>query len=594
MPSTLTTPPPSDSSAPGGSSSGKGSAPQPWRKTKSSSSKIGWILGAVILVGVGSGIWWIVGVARAANLDVKADRYTVVRRSFTISLKEKGELKAAKSTQLKCEVEGRSTIIRLIAEGAAVKAGDLLVELASDQINDRIRQQELQLAKADLAYDSAKTELDIQRDRNESDIRKGNLEIELMTLTLEKYVEGDWPQREKDAEIEIERATISLERRGEDYEAAETLRAKEYITKGEYDEDAFNLKKANWDLEKANRSLEILREYTDKTDRRRKESDVEEAKKELERITKNAEAEERKRIGGVEARRKELELIRDELAKLEAQKERCSIYAPAQGFVVYGTGGGGGGRHFREEDQIREGATVRERQVLVTLPDTTTMIVVTRIHESKTDRIELGQSVRIYVEGLPDKHFSGTITKIASVADSSNRWLNPDLKEYETEITLAESDPQLKPGATAHAEIFVGQVNDALAIPVQAVFARGSQHFVFKDLGDTTTAVEIGLGATSSEWAQIVDGSIAEQDQILLAFGEREKRLLPDAPTGDGEPIPTLKAPPATESLVDKSKERTAEGTYGGRPKSSSGGQGQGKRAPGRGRSGSSRRPGTP
>ena len=107
-------------------------------------------------------------------------------------------------------------------------------------------------------------------------------------------------------------------------------------------------------------------------------------------------------------------------------------------------------------------------------------------------------------------------------------------------------------------------------------------------------SVEIELGATSSEWAQIVDGSIAEQDQILLAFGEREKRLLPDAPKNEARPMPTMKAPPATESLVDKSKERTAEGTYGGRPKSSYGGQGQGKRAPGRGRSGSSRLPGTP
>ena len=565
MSSTLTTPPPSDSSAPGGRSSEKGAASQPWRKTKSSSGKIGWILVAVIVAGAGTGIWWMVGVARAANLDVKADRYTVVRRSFTISLKEKGELKAAKSTQLKCEVEGRSTIIRLIAEGAAVKEGDLLVELASDQIDDRIRQQELQLAKADLAYDSAKTELEIQRDRNESDIRKGNLDIELLTLALEKYEEGDWPQKKKDAEIEIERAEITLTRRGEDYEAAKTLREKEYITKAEHDEDRFNLKKATWDLEKANRSLVILKEYTDKTDRRRMRSDVEEAKKELLRVTKNAQAEERKKIGSVEAKRKELELIRDELAKLEAQKQRCSIYAPAQGFVVYGTGGGGGGRHFREEDQIREGATVRERQVLVTLPDTSTMIVVTRIHESKTDRIELGQTVRVYVEGLPDKHFSGTITKIASVADSSNRWLNPDLKEYETEITLEGSDPQLKPGATAHAEIFVGQVNDALAIPVQAVFARGRQHFVFQDVGDAIKAVQITLGATSTEWAQVVDGSIAEQDQILLAFGESEKRLLPDAPEGEGRAMPTMNAPPSTEASGQKS--RKGYGSGGGRAK---------------------------
>ena len=31
---------------------------------------------------------------------------------------------------------------------------------------------------------------------------------------------------------------------------------------------------------------------------------------------------------------------------------------------------------------------------------------------------------------------TGSVTKIAAVADTQNRWLNPDLKEYETEITL--------------------------------------------------------------------------------------------------------------------------------------------------------------
>ncbi|MCH7995762.1 MAG: hypothetical protein IIB57_15145, partial [Planctomycetes bacterium] len=120
------------------------------------------------------------------------NQHLVGMRSFKVVLKEKGELKAAKSTDIKSRVEGRATIISLIDEGKAVQEGDLLVELASDQIDDRIQLDELKETNAITGYESAKTELDIQRDKNASDIRKGHLKIELKKLELDKYTKGDW------------------------------------------------------------------------------------------------------------------------------------------------------------------------------------------------------------------------------------------------------------------------------------------------------------------------------------------------------------------------------------------------------------------
>ena len=102
------------------------------------------------------------------------------------------------------------------------------------------------------------------------------------------------------------------------------------------------------------------------------------------------------------------------------------------------------------------------------LPDTSKMIVAVRVHEAKTDKLEMGQFARIEVEGYPDRQFSGKVTKIAVLADTQNRWLNPDLKEYETEITLDPTDITLKPGVTAYVEIVVETVENALAVPVQS------------------------------------------------------------------------------------------------------------------------------
>lgn len=456
------------------------------------------------------------------------NRYEVGLRTFAIVLKEKGELKAAKSTDIKSEVEGRSTIISLVPEGTAVKEGDLLVELASDQIDDRIRQEELKEANAITAFESAKSELDIQRDKNASEIRKAELQIELKGLELDRYEKGEWDQKLRDAKVAIEEAEISLDRRKQEFEAAKQLNERNFITETEYREDEFDYLKAQWELEKARNSLLVLEKYTHVSELTQRQSDLEEAKKEADRVRKNATAEESKKSRTLEGAGKELSIIRDQLAKLRHQKEKCRIVAPTQGFVVYYGGGGGGGMRMMSGDaQIKEGAEVFERQVLMELPDTSEMMVICRIHEAKTDKLRLGQLATVEVEGVPGRRFTGKVAKIAVLADTQNRWLNPDLKEYETEILLDASEFQLKPGVTAHAEIQVQNVEDKLAVPVQSVFSKGGNRYVFKSGARRVEPVEVSLGPSGSEWVEIVKG-LAEGDRIALAVTEEEKRLLPD------------------------------------------------------------------
>ena len=484
------------------------------------------LAGGVAVAAISAVSWAVVTWGRGGIGVGPVDRVIVQPRTFNVVLKEKGELKAAKSTDIKCEVEGRSTIISLIPEGTAVQKGDLLVELASAEIEDRIRQEELKEANAITEYEAAKTELEIQRDKNTSDIRKSELDIELKRLELEKYQKGDWVQKLKDADVAIEQAQMTLERREQDFDASKELFAKNYTTQTEYDEAEFNFRKAQWDLEKAHMAKEVLETYTHVADLKLRDSDVHEAVKECERVKKNAEAEEVKKLRSAEGKEKELSLIRDQLAKLRTQKEKCRIYAPTQGFVVYYTGGGG--RWMMGNDQqIKEGAEVFERQVMMQLPDTAVMNAVVRVHEAKTDKLRQGQEAVVTVEGLPGRQFTGEVSKIAVLADSQSTWLNPDLKEYETEITLDQSDVPLKPGVTAHVEILVETVADRLAIPVPAVYAKGGGRYVFLDKGGYVEHVPVELGSVGTEWVEIVSG-ISNGDKVLLAFDDELKRRIPD------------------------------------------------------------------
>jgi len=501
------------------------------RKTEDVSAKIAggsnrMFLLAVGVAGVALLTWLVGGFASGVDANAALDRMPVEPHSFAVALKEKGELQAANSTDIKCEVQGRSTIISLIAEGTPVKKGDLLAELASDEIENRIRQEELKEANAITVYESAKTELEIQRDRNKSDVRKADLQIQLTNIALEKYQKGDWEQKYKDAGIAIEQAKITLERRKVDFDAKKKLFEKKYATRTDRDDAEFSFKRAEWDLEKAKRALTVLEQYTHVADLMRRESDLEEAQKEYARTVKNADAEEIKKVRQLAGKKKELDLIQDQLAKFRYQKEKCRIYSPTQGFVVYYTGGGRGW-FMGSDQQVKEGATVIERQILMQLPDTSEMRVTVRVHEAKTNQLSVGQRALISIEGFPEKQFTGHVTKIAAVADSQSSWLNPDLKEYETEVALDPTDTALKPGVTAHVEILVDTIDQQLAVPVQAIFTKGSSRYVFRDAGRSPEAVKVELGGIGTEWAQIKSG-VTRGDRVYLAFNEEMKRLIPE------------------------------------------------------------------
>ncbi len=519
------------SSAPHGATNNPAGANTAYGARASSGRGKLWVLLAVIVLSGGA---WAASATiesvRTASRLATIDKFTIMERSFSVVLQEKGELQAARQTPITSQVEGRATIISLIDEGTAVQEGDLLVELASDQIEDRIRSEELRQSNARTAFEASVTELEIQQDRNASDIRKAELEITLSQLALDKYEKGDWVQSQKDAVIEIERATIQRDRRNEDFAATKKLFEKEYETSIKLEEDRFNKKKAQWDLEKAVQAKTVLVTYTRVADQTRFKSDLEEARQEAGRVKKNADAEELKKQRSMEGKEKELELITTQLDKFRRQKASCRITAPTQGFVVYYAGKGG--RHGMSSDnQIKEGATVHERQVLMTLPDTSEMIVLVRVHESKTDRLALGQRARIRIEGVPDHQFTGEVTRIAVVADSQNRWLNPDLKEYETRIVLDPTNVPMKPGATAYVEILVNSVENVLAVPVQSIYSKGGKRYVFKSNRREVEPAEIALGAVGTEWAEITSG-VAAGEKVLLAFNDEHKRMTPDLPAG--------------------------------------------------------------
>src|SRR6185436_15616696 len=104
--------------------------------------------------------------------------HTVKRGDMLISIVEGGALKAVNESIIRSEFEGISRIISIVPEGTYVTKGDLLVELDSSELKDRVNAQEVSYQNSEFAFVQAKENLSIQKSLIESQIKDAELRAE--------------------------------------------------------------------------------------------------------------------------------------------------------------------------------------------------------------------------------------------------------------------------------------------------------------------------------------------------------------------------------------------------------------------------------
>jgi hypothetical protein len=177
---------------------------------------------------------------------------------------------------------------------------------------------------------------------------------------------------------------------------------------------------------------------------------------------------------------------------------------------------------------VQEGSAVRERQVLLRLPDTSAMKAVLRISEMQVTKLATGQRGVVKVSGVKEM-IGATVTKISPVSDTSQRFGNPDLREYPVEMALDVTPPSLKPGMGVQAEILVDSVADALAVPLPALYSQGADSFVFLRQGDGSVQPKKVEVAQASETHVRIASGVTPGDQALLLQAGQGRELLEKA-----------------------------------------------------------------
>jgi multidrug efflux pump subunit AcrA (membrane-fusion protein) len=199
---------------------------------------------------------------------------------------------------------------------------------------------------------------------------------------------------------------------------------------------------------------------------------------------------------------------------LNEQLDKCTLLAKKTGLVVYGSGRGDM-MYYGNEEPVREGASVRERQAIITIPDMTRMSVNVKIPESYIKKVKKGLKARITVDAFPEEPLSGEITKVGVLPDSQNRWMSPDIKVYLTTLTIDGSHDWVKPGMTAKVEIMVNKLEDVVYIPLQAVSPDSGKQVCYVAGGFKPERREIEVGEFTDEFIQVKNG-VKEGERVLL------------------------------------------------------------------------------
>lgn len=435
------------------------------------------------------------------------------KRPFRLTVRDRGEVDSLKSVTVASKVEGTTTIISIVPEGTQVKEGDLLVELDASLLVETEKTQVIAVTQADAALKKAQEGLEIQKRQNESDIAAADLALVLANLDLAKYEEGEYPQLLNEQKGLVKVAEEELARAQEVYEFSQRLAQKGYTSQNELEANRIAMTKAEIDLAAAKDKLRVLVDYTkDRTIKELTEKAAE-AIRARERVERQGIATLAQFEADAKAAELTLKVEQEKLQRAQTQIANSKIFAPQAGEVVY----------VKEDDRrgdgssvIMEGASIRERQELIKLPDLSQMKVDARIHESLISRIREGLPARIRVDAVPGVIFTGKVLSISSVPLSGD-WMRPDLREYECIISIDDipKDVTLKPGLNAEVEIIVQERDNVLQIPFQSIVSVGPSKYAFVLAPGGPERRLLETAAANDTHVEILDG-VAEGEKVIL------------------------------------------------------------------------------
>lgn len=443
----------------------------------------------------------------------------VVRGPFEVEIIEVGTLQALRSVTYSSAIPGsQAKILEIVPEGTHVDVGDVLAKFDPEPFAEELERSKAQLAQAEAELVKAQEEQKLLRIAASEELTESKDKVRLAEIELESIIEGKGKLAEAESAAQLSQAKRELEKAESSYEDLEPLLAEGFITKLELDRAKQAVDKAREDLELLEIKHRTYMEYT-------RPAEVEGSKAAVANSREGLRQSERASTYRLSQADATLKLSQSKYAELvsrvSTQTEnlaQCEIEATVSGLVIYKEVFFGS-----EKRKVQVGDQVWPNQPLIMLPDLSKMTVESEVRETDIYKVEKNQKVLISVDAYPELELEGKVDYIGTLALETEARRGG--KYFTVTILVDAADPRLRPGMSARVKLLVERIEDALYVPLEAVFARGGRHYVYVVSGSSYAPREVLVGPSNDNHV-VIESGLESADRVLLGDPDDEGRPL--------------------------------------------------------------------
>ncbi len=192
--------------------------------------------------------------------------------------------------------------------------------------------------------------------------------------------------------------------------------------------------------------------------------------------------------------------------------------------------------------------------VIMRIADLSEKLVKAKVDETDIGSVKIGEHATFTVDAYPDKTFRAQVTKI-SQTDTANSWdtsssttssssSNAVIYYYVT-FSAPDEENLLLPAMTARLDIVVGQVRDALCVPISALKTDGQGSYVEKITKDAqgkdiAEKIYITVGLYGEEFVEVTGGNLNPGDNVSTTYKVAEKKTTKSSSMPMGGPPPRM------------------------------------------------------
>lgn len=250
----------------------------------------------------------------------------------------------------------------------------------------------------------------------------------------------------------------------------------------------------------------------------------------------------------VSAAQRSLASAQANLDQANAKAGSRTVTAPSSGSIV--------------ELNAKVGATVTGGMIMgesdtsggkqcMQIADLSKMKVTVQVGEKDIGKIAVGQSANVTYPAFPDIVSQGTVTAIASVANSDAANGGGGSVTFNVDILIEGPDARLKPGMTAEVSVVTEQLDDVVMVPTMALMTEDGEHYYVNvatdDEGKQTRRVKVTVVTQNDNEAVVGKTQVKRDDQ-----GSEINPNVPVTKLRDGDTL-----------VMDTGADATADGGYG-------------------------------